>query len=1106
MKGLLSFFLSILLIIPATGFTETEIDEDADDDLSPTPHSSYYCPKVTHIYSINNEIEKARYKPRANEIYDFESKVQEDGEFAYAYTGYFDLNNSGPYKGTNPSRQLEVLGYDALLLSDSYNRDKRKYDAKLATVVTKSYAIMNIYKALGKEKQKIDLYYEPFDRTVNNSPFSTLLTVPIEDVDFSKGKTYAFITRTVPDEYWEQAVQDHVVQDYSTKEEHMTVGEFCLLVKNLMHLYGEEVLTEEEQLYLLQTYGKNLPYSIPANQLEAVKYLMAKGIVVEQYTYSSEIDIDTMLSILMRVKDENSRETFKNINITYDRSLLSKGYYPTSISTENNVVQITDWGVDYSTASLFDYFIKIIDGKTAFTKEDGTEITTLYVSDSYNHVSLTKVEGSQFLGIENGYYHFKIPSDITVTHPSAVHNKCVTITAGDTKSSPTVINLELGGGYYTDTNSKGIYTRKKFGVDDDLKLVDQDRKKKKQDEAKSDTFLFDITQGTYTVTFKLNGANENDVTYDGKKLSECDSSVLSKTPDGTYIISGLTDINSVREKLKVTHDSAKSYQAYGKLGDDYVVNITYLKDIGLVSSATELNPNLMLLTTPNANIYLDSEHNRIISGSTVYEVPSGTLLIYKQGTDTFVNYKAVLGWSSDFISFTDTDGTVSISYSNAISITDVTKTKAVKLPFGSSNTTNANIDSNNKLSLASSYALSNYMVYSALDSNVGAAVDYLFVFKLKAGLPQNITYDDSSARQVLKNRLGYDAPDSWLVYYYILNKEDTVCGVSYEGNSYVFNIPEVPDNIDEFAQKYYIGGTDNPYTIPIVRDSSGNFFDYNFNLITDSAGNACKFGYMRISYIPNTTGEDSTLVTPLGVTTEKSNSSTIKAAPTGVALSLISRPEHTFSQIRKVSTNSIYYGTMYVEVDTSNSSDPKFSTGGSYLNIGDTANLKFKPLYLFATEGRYSIICDDLIKTDDADSNQSALAKLLAGVDFVGFDWDSFKFKTLLENADSAINLLLIFVLNIVPRIGLFLFLLILTLCPIANVPIVQKFCDKVFDPYKFLTLGKQNVHTIDIFKMFYMSIIAVGIFALFLDGTIIVFLSWISGTAISLLSRLGRF
>ena len=47
-------------------------------------------------------------------------------------------------------------------------------------------------------------------------------------------------------------------------------------------------------------------------------------------------------------------------------------------------------------------------------------------------------------------------------------------------------------------------------------------------------------------------------------------------------------------------------------------------------------------------------------------------------------------------------------------------------------------------------------------------------------------------------------------------------------------------------------------------------------------------------------------------------------------------------------------------------------------------------------------------------------------------------------------------------------------------------FCDRVFDVYKFLTFGRYNVHTFRQSRMFIHSIIAMAIFALFMDGTII--------------------
>ena len=101
-------------------------------------------------------------------------------------------------------------------------------------------------------------------------------------------------------------------------------------------------------------------------------------------------------------------------------------------------------------------------------------------------------------------------------------------------------------------------------------------------------------------------------------------------------------------------------------------------------------------------------------------------------------------------------------------------------------------------------------------------------------------------------------------------------------------------------------------------------------------------------------------------------------------------------------------------------------------------------------------------------------------------DWDEFTASRLMETGEIAIAVAMVLVLNIMPRIALFLFLLLIMLGVIQNVKFWQMFCDRVFDVYKFLTFGRYDVHTFRQSRMFIHSIIAMAIFVLFMDGTII--------------------
>lgn len=162
---------------------------------------------------------------------------------------------------------------------------------------------------------------------------------------------------------------------------HITLADFCVLAKRIMDIYGEEKLTDKEIELLLVTYGSKLPYDLEVEELEAIKYLMAKGIVTDQMYWSGELKVEDMIVILSRIADEGSRLTFKEVTITYDPSLVSAGYYPTSLNistAENSPVQVESVsftsGKSYLDSEWTDFFVRL--GDVTYKDSSGKKVTT----------------------------------------------------------------------------------------------------------------------------------------------------------------------------------------------------------------------------------------------------------------------------------------------------------------------------------------------------------------------------------------------------------------------------------------------------------------------------------------------------------------------------------------------------------------------------------------------------------------------------------------------------------------------------------------------------------------------------------------------------------
>lgn len=254
---------------------------------------------------------------------------------------------------------------------------------------------------------------------------------------------------------------DYKLIDYA-RTEHMTLAEFCIVLKKAMDIYGEEILTEKEQTLLLLNYGTSLPYELPEEELAAVKYLMAKGILDERMNWSQELQLDDMLIILARVADPATRLTFKEVTITYNQTLLDAGYYPADFAMTNEddavisvvgaVPTLGDQGTPvnggYANAEYVDYFLRmqndeltcdVVDSLTNVVLKDVTktvspyfkynansavvsDLSSLYIAkrDSDNNYLSTsgpkdfsnlKVVGMKYLSDGFAYMHIRINAD-----------------------------------------------------------------------------------------------------------------------------------------------------------------------------------------------------------------------------------------------------------------------------------------------------------------------------------------------------------------------------------------------------------------------------------------------------------------------------------------------------------------------------------------------------------------------------------------------------------------------------------------------------------------------------------------------------------------------
>lgn len=1281
-------------------------------------------PKVTALRSLNaylatDKNEQIYYIPTLEELPDIKNAVSDckdykgqEKKFAAVYDGYFDQmcrealvrKSDGTYsnvpaivqtEGSGSVRELTTLGYDFLLKSESVSNvetGSRDINAKYSVqkidrengFVDLNTALMDIYKAIGQSKFDVMYAFSSDDSlTVENSPIQeqiNLLLSKSQGIDTSDGKAWVFVTRTNPILYWKQAAYDGVIWDAevvknagkaggasNTKDEEVSLAQFCEYAYNIMNIYGEPVMTQAEKNILLQLYGSTVPYkSCTSGQVKAIETFIAKGIIspeedASKLLWNSDIDYEYMLTLLMRIADTNARTTYKDVQITMDASMIENGYYNANLSYEtSNVVSFTESKSAARVTNYYDVLLGadqfmtmansvgtngvdtdlFIPAHLVFTTEDGnvfpinTQVTAYtqkiyskdypklaYVKSSYDVASdgplmqfcasegITEQDGKKMLQLriaaftvddllnDDGMYHLQLISD-----------------KGELSS--TVFKIQPGGGvYYTSGNKSSDRVDDDYG-EDEVILSNQKEinnllkiyKNKGQEAAERQLAEYEknnpqwtteeIDAAEYAASNGEQLASTGNVVMYMEIVAGTESSIVVQTKEGSktladimgdykgkkyldpndqtslafkrinqthYQVENCTGTTQLNEVIKSSSVKGSS-MAYCYQDTDLMVSVEWLKNTKMILKDPVESGDVLMLTTKYSNIWLDKKNKYIVVGSCVYDLKdskNGTDQVwFKTSGDTFVNFRAVLGWTGAFNIFKCTDNKITVSVmgsgtsNGAIEqsklLTYATSVKLQDIKSGENATTgntipilrlNANDQGyKTNIPMTSQYPFGNYLVYISpkivYDDNSVEYHDWLFVFK-----PKNINldgarvnYDDTESRKQLHDTINMDVSGldaNITVWAYPLYRDGKTGrgmpdGMTYTSRyGYIYHTPKLTDLGGQInAYKYYfdtgsvMGKTDSPKAaLPFFVDGAGDVrcFNYNTYVYTDSEGNEIMMDYgkmpasvvissagdfKRMQYETNDSGEPTI--------TEKAEDdfSNCKVNPT------ITSPALWFLELQKYDLNTIlanhnkdsvglYWGVNKVNIVKSGN-EYKLTVGAN--DLTDAINNKGMKFLLMRETGSsgntvgawYSVSAlstfklESIVEGGEGTNNITGPPAGQPNKTVDSIDWDEFKLSRLLETGEFTISIATIFALFIIPRIGLFCFLLLTALSVIQNVKLVQLFCDRVFDPYKFLTAGRRDVHSFQGRRAFVASIIAMAVFALFMDGTIIHIYEWI--------------
>lgn len=106
--------------------------------------------------------------------------------------------------------------------------------------------------------------------------------------------------------------------------------------------------------------------------------------------------------------------------------------------------------------------------------------------------------------------------------------------------------------------------------------------------------------------------------------------------------------------------------------------------------------------------------------------------------------------------------------------------------------------------------------------------------------------------------------------------------------------------------------------------------------------------------------------------------------------------------------------------------------------------------------------------------------------------YEEFTLQNLIHWLDTALSLVILFAVQVIPIFGFTASLVVFGFALMADFKAVKWFCNKIFDPVKFLTHGAKDIETVGGIKFFLCVLGLTVTFALCIDGNILRIFNWI--------------
>lgn len=913
---------------------------------------------------------------------------------------------------------------------------------------------------------------------------------------------------------------------------------------------------EEETLLLQVYGANMPTYLSDTSQLDSIKYLIAKGIFnfteKKDYAWASPLTKEDLLNTLMAVYDKDSRATFKDVQITTDAQLVEEGYYPVAIEQDQTFVSGLSYMPVTNSEPYYDYLIeyKYLQGEA--DPAGGCTISGVQTGNTADDKEVRYREGVsstvQYAGLVSAgnrkFYHFKVCKSVQGGFDIVLD-----------KNTKIGIAEHIGGVMldmkYVDDISYGNPMLLQF--DDETmplkfdKAVAQYWADKTRVEASETTGTASGNVNAFTYLSedesvpilmevmpsyieKMSTCSINNVKLESKYYKavgvpqQCGTATITRLKSGegdpvTFQITGFKTFDEFRDNVNFDNISSAVYPGYRKDSESLLVPLKYLESIDIVKEAIQ-GPSHIELLTDNNTIYIDNQKKYIINGTGIYQAPKNATLYFKDKSGVlYVDYRAALGWATQYLDISNVQqGSVSLTYKSKFA--EKVRQKPIVGMFGSEEIVDTVfLNGKQHMLLNSVYPLANYFIFYTNEKTVGTDRDTLVCIKpnwpyFNGTAVTDNTYDDSGPRKYVNEFTGINVKSKNVrVYVYQLTRTDkedgtNPAGVTYtESHGYVYAPPEWNEssianyftpaiNADDPASPVFGSFDQSILALPLV--AYGNdWYSLHFNMFS-SDGKAIPYGYAPLRYIKGNDANSNGVAKFTGssweATTEVGHIGTsginMTNAPVGIQwmLTTIANPKK-FSEVWDDSSVVFYSGALRME---RGDKDQETYLYNNKIKIPVNSSNNFVVLRHTITGWQVSVNSESVLTYNPMSKVSLENFTVDPGAELNQFDWEGNALAQKLDSTDTFLTKSTIFVTRIIPQIVVYVCIALIALSLASNIKPWIIFCDKVVDVYSILTLGKHTVHTINMQGIFYSSLVGIGIFWLFMDGTVFQLFAWI--------------